>query len=101
MTKAVCVVLIFPVLPVKVPTVALAGIVTEAGSIRTLGMPPERVTFAPPAGATLLNVTVQLVLALGARAVAAHCNEDTSTGAIRERVTAFDEALREAVMVAV
>ena len=47
-------------LAVNVALVALAGTVTEAGSMRTLAMAPEIVTTTPPAGAAPAKVTVQV-----------------------------------------
>ena len=58
------------------------------------------VTLAPPAGATFVKATVQLVLEFEERLVVAHCSEDTSTGVVKERLTTFDEPLREAVTIA-
>jgi hypothetical protein len=78
-----------PVVAVKAAVVALAGTVTEAGSVRTLAMPPERATEAPPAGAALVNVTVQAVLELEARVEGVHCNEETVRETAREILTAI------------
>lgn len=44
----------------NVPTVAPAGIVTEAGT-ESAPLPEANVTFAPPAGAGWDSVTVQVV----------------------------------------
>jgi hypothetical protein len=88
------------VLAVKVAVVAVAGTVTEAGSVRTLAMPPEMATTAPPVGAALLKVTVQVVLALEARVVAVHWRAEISAGATNEIVEVLEEPLREAVAVA-
>jgi hypothetical protein len=57
------------------------------------------VTNAPPAGATLLNVTVQVLEAFGPRLVGLHPSDDTTTGATRLMV-AFAELLYVAVTVA-
>jgi hypothetical protein len=89
------------VLAVKVAVVAVAGTVTEAGSVRTFAMAPERGTTAPPVGAALVKVTVQVVLALEAKLVATHCTDEMKTEAVREREAGCEEPLREAVMVAV
>jgi len=40
-----------------------------------------RVTVAPPVGAALVNVTVQVVEALGPRVVGLQASEETRTGA--------------------
>lgn len=85
----------------KLAVVAVAGTVTEAGSVRTLGIAPAMATEAPPVGAALVNVTVQLVLALEASVGAAHCKEEISGGATREMDALLEEPLREAVTVAV
>ena len=89
-----------PVLAVKVASPALAATVTEAGTARTFAMPPEMATTAPPAGAAVLNVTVQVVLALDPRLAALHCSEETTTGAASETVTDLEEPFSDAVMVA-
>lgn len=89
-----------PVAAVNVAVVALAGTVTEAGNVRTLAIAPVTVTVAPPAGAALFKVTVQVVLPLEARVVAAHFRVETSTGFAREMVELLDELLYEAVTVA-
>jgi hypothetical protein len=91
------------VLAVKVAVVAVAGTVTEAGSVRTLAMAPEMATTAPPVGAALVKVTVQVVLALEAKLVATHCRDEIrpEAVAVREREADWEEPLREAVMVAV
>jgi hypothetical protein len=101
MIPAIWVVGIEPVLAVNVALVALAGTVTEAGSMRTLAMAPEIVTTTPPAGAAPAKVTVQVVVALEVRVDAAHWTEETSVGALRERLNSWEEPLRDAVMVAV
>jgi hypothetical protein len=90
-----------PVLAVKVAVVALAGTLTEAGNVRMPAMPPAIVTAAPPAGATLSKVTVQVVLVLEARVAAAQWTEEISTGAVREMLNGWEKPLRDAVMVAV
>ena len=61
-----------PSLTAKVALLDLARTLTEAGNVRTLGIAPEVPTEAPPLGAALVKVTVQLVLALEARLAAAH-----------------------------
>jgi hypothetical protein len=100
MIPAIWVVGIEPVLAVNVALVALAGTVTEAGNMRTLAMAPEIVTATPPAGAAPANVTVQVVVALEVRVEAAHWTEEISVGALRERLNAWEEPLRDAVIVA-
>jgi hypothetical protein len=58
-------------------------------------------TEAPPVGAALFNVTVQLVLALEASAAALHCKEEISGGIARDMEAVLEEPLRDAVTVAV
>ena len=89
-----------PVEAVKLAVVALAGTVTEAGSVRTLAMPPERATEDPAAGAAPVKVTVQVALALEARVEGVHCREEIRTAAVRETVALLEEPLRDAVIVA-
>ena len=79
----------------------MAGTVTEAGNVRTLAIAPEMATVAPPAGAALVNVTVQVVLALETRVAAVHCREEIRTGAVRDTVALLEKPLRDAVTVAV
>ena len=91
---------IVPVLRVKVAVVAFAGTVTEAGTVRTLAMPPESVMARPPAGAALFTVTVHVVLEFEASDVAWHWTEEINSDETRERVTLWEEPLRVAVRVA-
>jgi len=86
---------------VNVAVVAAAATVTDAGTVRTLAIAPPIVTTAPPAGATLVRVTVQVVLALETRVPVAHCRVETSTGAESVRFTGAEEPLSDAVTVAV
>ncbi len=81
---------IVPVLAVKVAAVALAGTVTEAGNVRTPAMATAMATEAPPAGAALVKVTVQVVLELEARLAAVHCSEEMVGGATKETLTAIE-----------
>ena len=43
----------------------------------------DRVTFAPPAGAALVRVTVQVLEEFGPTLVGAHVSEETSVDAAR------------------
>jgi hypothetical protein len=63
--------LMLPAAAVNVAVVAFAGTVTEAG---TVSEPPfdDRDTVAPPVGAALDSVTVQVLVALEARVVGEH-----------------------------
>lgn len=87
----------------KLAVVAVAGTVTDAGNVSTLGIAPAMATEVPAVGAALVNVTVQLVLVLedsGAGA-ALHCKAEISGGIAREMEALLEEPLREAVTVAV
>ena len=66
----------------KVAAVAAAATVTEAGTV-SVALELVRVTEAPPAGAALVRVTVQVEEALWPRLVGLQTREDTSTGAAR------------------
>jgi hypothetical protein len=90
-----------PVLAVKLTVVAAAGTVTETGKVRMLGMAPEIVTNAPPVGAGLVKLMVQVVVAFEDSVAAAHCRAETRTGAVSESATGVVAPFREAVMVAV
>jgi hypothetical protein len=79
------------VLAVKVAVVAVAGTVTDAGSVRTLAMAPEMATTAPPVGAALVKVTVQVVLALEAKLVATHCRDEIRPVAVSGREADWEE----------
>ena len=84
----------------KVALVALAGTVTEAGNVRRLAIAPETATTAPPAGAALLKVTVQVVLALEDRVEAVHCTEESVVAMVSENVAVEEAPFNEAVIVA-
>ena len=73
------------VVALKVADVALAEIVTEAGTA-SAGLLLARVMIAPPVGAALVSVTVQVLEAFGPRLVGLHARDDTSTGATRVTV---------------
>ena len=79
---------------------AAAGTVTETGKVRMLGMAPERATTAPPVGAALFKVMVQVVLAFEESVAAAHCREEINEEATREIVALLEEPLKAAVTVA-
>ena len=89
-----------PVLALNVAVVELAGTVTEIGTVWTLAIPPERAITVPPAGAAVLNVTVQVVLLLDPRLGALHCSAETTIGDDSETITDWEEPLSEAVMIA-
>jgi len=62
--------------------VAAAGTVTEAGTVR-VALVFVRVTIAPPAGAALVKVTVQVVEEFGPRLLGLQASEETNTEAAR------------------
>jgi hypothetical protein len=71
-----------PVVALKLAVVAAAATVTDAGTVREVLL-LDSVTAAPPAGATLVRVTVQALVALGPKLVGLQASDDTSTGATR------------------
>jgi hypothetical protein len=77
------------VVALKVAVVAAAGTVTEAGRERA-GALLDSVTAAPPMGAALLKVTVQVAEALAPRLAGVQTSDCTGTavtGRIRIRLT--------------
>jgi hypothetical protein len=70
------------VVALKVAVLAPAATLTEVGVVSTVLL-SERATLAPPVGAALVKVTVQLLEALGPRLLGAQPRDDTSTGATR------------------
>ena len=84
---------------VKVAEAAAAGTVTEAATgSRALLL--ERETVAPPVGAALVRVTVQVLAAPEARLVGLHASEERVTGASRLIAAVRETPLRVAVRVA-
>lgn len=98
---AVWLVVIVAVVALKLAVVPLAETETEDGIEKTPGIAPDRVTEIPLDEAGLDRVTVQPVVALEDSEAEEHCNEETSTGAVRTILNAAEEPLREAVIVAV
>ena len=84
---------------VKVALMAPAITVTEAG-VESRELVSERETLAPPRGATLLRVTVQVLEALEARVEGEQVSEESVTGALRVRVAVLETPLSVAVTVA-
>ena len=70
------------VVALKGADVAAAGTVTEAGTVR-VALVFVRVTIAPPAGAALVKVTVQVVEEFGPRLLGLQASEETNTEAAR------------------
>jgi hypothetical protein len=87
------------VVALKVADVAAAVTVTDAGTV-SVALVFVSVTNAPPAGATFVNVTVQVLEALCPRLVGLHASDDTSTGATRLIVVFAEVLLYVAVTVA-
>jgi hypothetical protein len=88
------------VLTVKVAVEAAAGTLTDAGVEREV-LVSERVTIAPPVGAAVDSVTVQVLEALGPRLEGLQARADTVIGATRVTVVCAELLLYEAEMVAV
>ena len=80
---------IVPAVTVKVPVVAAAATVTEAGVVSS-ALLSDSVTVVPPVGADLLRVTVQVLEAPEASEVGAHATEESVTAAARPIVAVFD-----------
>ena len=78
---------------------AFAATLTEDGTVKTDGALLVIVT-AVLLVTDFVRVTVQVVLALDARVVAAHCRVEMAGRVVSESVTDWDEPLSEAVMVA-
>jgi hypothetical protein len=70
------------VVALKVPVVAAAATVIDAGTVNVTFV-FVRVTLAPPAGAALVSVTVHVLEALGPRLVGLQVTDETKTGATR------------------
>ena len=83
----------------KVAEAAFAATLTEDGTVKTEGALLVIVT-AVLLVTDFVRVTVQVVLALDARVVAAHCRVEMAGRVVSESVTDWDEPFREAVMVA-
>ena len=79
------------VVALNVPVVAAAATVIDAGTLSVLFVLVS-VTLAPPAGAALLSVTVQVLEAFGPRLVGLQATDETSTEATRVTVV-FAELL--------
>ena len=83
----------------KLPAVAAADTVTDAATV-SVGLALDRVTVAPPVGAALVNVTVQVLAELGPRLAGVQASEETSAGATRLTLALAELLLYVAVMVA-
>jgi hypothetical protein len=89
-----------PTLTEKLAAVAFCAITTEAGIVRTLLTEAKIATAAPPAGAALDNVTVQVVLPFDVSPAAAHFKDETRGRVAKAMVELPVVPLREAVTVA-
>jgi len=89
-----------PEVAAKVPEVAPAGMATLAGVVSDAEL-SLTVTAAPPEGAALFSVIVQVVAPFGPRLAGAHCRVETTTGDASEIVVLCEKPFRDAVMVAV
>jgi hypothetical protein len=87
------------VVALNVAVVAAAATVTEAGTVR-LPLLSLRVTEAPPAGAALVSVTVQVEEEFWLRLVGVQASEETRMGATRLMVAFAELLLWVAVTVA-
>ena len=83
----------------KVAVVAAAATVTDTGTVSVV-LVLVNVTNAPPAGATLVRVTVQVLEAFCPRLVGLHASDDTRTGVTRLTVAFAELLLYVAVTVA-
>ena len=91
---------IVPAVAVKLPVVADAATVTDAGTVSAAWLLLSD-TDAPPVGAAFDSVTVHELLAFDPKLVGLHVKELTSTGATRLIVAGAELPLYVAVMVAV
>ena len=70
------------VVALKVAVMAAAATVTDAGAV-SVALVLVRVTAAPPVGAALVKVTVQVLEAFGPRLAGLQTSDETSTEAVR------------------
>jgi hypothetical protein len=87
------------VVALNVAVDAAAATVTEAGTA-SVGFVFVSVTSAPPTGATLVSVTVQVLEEFAPRLAGLHTNVDTSAGTVRPTVAFAELLLYVAVTVA-
>ncbi len=73
------------VVALKLAVVAPAATVADAGRVNS-ALLLESATRAPPAGAGLVRVTVQVLVAFGPKLAGAHVNNDTSAAGAMVRV---------------
>jgi hypothetical protein len=87
------------VVALNVAVVAAAATVTDAGTVKA-ALLSEIAIAAPPVGAALLSVMVQVLEAFGPRLVGLHASEETTTDADRLMVALAEVPLYVAVTVA-
>jgi hypothetical protein len=87
------------VVALKVAVLAAVATVTDTGTVSVV-LVFVNVTNAPPAGATLLSVTVHVLEAFGPMLVGLHPSEDTRAGAVRPALALAELLLYVAVTVA-
>jgi hypothetical protein len=85
-----------PAVTVKVPVVAPAATVAEAGTVREALLLASD-TAAPPAGAALLSVTVHAAAAPEERVEGLHATEETTVAAASEMVAFAEDPFQLAV----
>ena len=90
---------IVPAVTVKVPAVAPAAMVTEAGVV-SAALLSETVTAVPPVGATLERVAVQVLVPLEFRLVGVQARKERVTAVTRLMEAVRETPLRVAVTVA-
>jgi hypothetical protein len=89
-----------PAVAVKVAVVAAAGTVTEAGTVTAEVALLERATEAPPEGAALERVTVQVVVDEAARVELVQSREVGVAGVTSDKLAVALRLSRVAVTVA-
>ena len=82
-----------PVETAKVAVLELGATVTEGGRVRPGSPVAVSETTMPLEAVGLESVTVQLLLALAPSVVGLHCREETTVGAVKARVTDWEELL--------
>jgi hypothetical protein len=87
------------VVALNVAVVAAAATVTDAGTVKA-ALLSEIAIAAPPVGAALLSVTVQVLEAFGPRLVGLHASEETTTDGDRVMVAVAELPLYVAVTIA-
>jgi hypothetical protein len=87
------------VVALNVAVVAAAATVTDTGTVRVV-LVLVSVTNAPPAGATLVSVTVQVLEAFRPKLVGLQASDDTRAGATRLTFALAELLLYVAVTVA-